>query len=66
MKWEIKTRSAKTLPLLPTTKEYAESCQNTTHNDHPKKEKIEPYTKIRIEQKALSSLQNYVQIQLHS
>ena len=30
-----------------------------------KKEKIEP-SKIRIEQKALSSLQNYIQIQLHS
>ena len=30
-----------------------------------KKEKIEP-SKIRIEQKALSSLQNYVQIYIHN
>ena len=36
--------------------------KKTTHNDHQNKEKIEPYTKIRIEQKALSSLQNCVQI----
>ena len=57
------------LPLLPTSIMPSLAKvrkKKKTQNDHQKKEKIEPYTKIRIEQKALSSLQNYVQIQLHS
>ena len=64
------TRSAKTRPLLTTYQQYAESCQikkkTTTHNDHQKKEKVEPQTKIRIEQKAPSSLQKGVQIYIHN
>ena len=39
---------------------YDESCQNTTHNDHQKKEKIETWTKIRIVQKALNPLVKFV------
>ena len=38
----------------------------TTHNDHQKKEKIEPSTKIRIEQKAMLSLHNCVHIYIHN
>ena len=56
------------LPLLPTSNmpSLAEvRKKKTTHNDHQKKEKIEPYPKIRIEQKALSGLQNCVQIYIH-
>ena len=58
------------LPLLPTSimpslAKVRKKKKKTTQNDHQKKEKIEPYTKIRIEQKALSGLQNCVQIYIH-
>ena len=37
--WESnETRSAKTLPLLPTSTMPSESCQNTTNNNHQKNE----------------------------